>query len=86
MLDGSRIGRGRWAVREVRVRVRRMDCRHRVRELTAWLRDLPGVVMVSADTVTGEVTLTGTMGEADVVAAVAVLGYAAEVVDAGPGR
>lgn len=69
---------------QVRVRVRGMDCRHRVREVTASLRDLPGAVMVSADAGTGVVTVTGTMADAEVLGAVAGCGYEVASVDDAP--
>ena len=61
-----------------------MSCRHRVREVTAWLRDVPGVATVIADARTGTVVLGGTMQVADVLAAFAGSNYTPQLLD-GPG-
>lgn len=46
-----------------------MGCRRCVREVTGRLRDVPGVVTVTADATQSRVTLSGTMTAADVLAA-----------------
>ena len=46
-----------------------MGCRRCVREVTAKLRDVPGVETVSVDAARSHVTLTGSMDPADVLAA-----------------
>ena len=53
---------------EVRLSVGSMRCRHCVREVTGWLRDVPGVETVAADARTGTVVVGGTMDVADVLA------------------
>ena len=52
-----------------------MRCRRCVREVTARLRDVTGVVRVTADASTSTVTLLGTMTEADVKSAFVGTGY-----------
>lgn len=54
---------------EIRLLVASMRCRRCVREVSGWLRDVPGVRTVTADAETGIVVLGGTMGLADVLAA-----------------
>jgi copper chaperone CopZ len=63
------------------VRVRGMSCRHCVREVTRWLRDVPGVRTVTADAAASLVALGGSMAIADVLAALRGSSYVAEVVD-----
>lgn len=46
-----------------------MGCRRCVREVTALLRDVPGVVTVSADPARTVIHLSGTMQPRDVIAA-----------------
>jgi copper chaperone CopZ len=53
---------------EVRLSVNAMRCRHCVREVTSWLRDVPGVETVVADAAANTVLLGGTMTVADVLA------------------
>lgn len=72
-------------VQRVTLRVPGMSCRHRIREVTAALLDVPGVSTASANPKTGIATVSGTMEVAEALAAVAALGYFAEAVDAGPG-
>lgn len=45
-----------------------MGCRHCVREVTGWLRDVPGVATIAADARDGTVVVGGTMDVADVLA------------------
>ncbi len=45
-----------------------LGCRHCVREVTGWLRDVRGVETIVADASAGTVVLTGTMIVADVLA------------------
>ena len=61
-----------------------MQCRHCVREVTGWLRDVVGVETITADAKTGTVVLGGTMTVADVLAVFAGSDYTAQVVDAAP--
>ena len=63
------------------VRVRGMTCRHCVREVTGWLRDVPGVRTVSADAATSLVALSGSIAIADVLAALSGSSYVAELAD-----
>jgi copper chaperone CopZ len=56
-------------MREVRLSVGSMSCRHCVREVTGWLRDVPGVETISADATTGTVVVSGTMTVDEVLAA-----------------
>jgi len=52
-----------------------MSCRRCVREVTARLRDVAGVELVSADPTNSTVVLTGSMTETDVLAAFAGTAY-----------
>jgi copper chaperone CopZ len=56
-------------MRQFSLLVGTMGCRRCVREVTALLRDVPGVLTVVADATHNQVTLTGTMASADVLAA-----------------
>jgi copper chaperone CopZ len=64
---------------QLRVRVEGMSCRHCVREVTAKLRDVPGVETLAADARSNEVALGGTMTENDVVSALEGLSYRVRV-------
>jgi copper chaperone CopZ len=50
-----------------------LGCRHCLREVTGWLRDVRGVETIVADASTGTVVLSGTMTVADVLATFAGL-------------
>jgi copper chaperone CopZ len=56
-----------------------MGCRHCVREVTARLRDVPGVERVVADASTNRVQLTGSMSRTDVLAALATTTFVVRV-------
>lgn len=58
-----------------------MRCRHCVREVTARLRDVPGVETVMADARRSLVRLSGTMTVADVREALVGLSYPVRVLD-----
>jgi copper chaperone CopZ len=68
-------------MRQLRLSIGSMGCRHCVREVTAWLRDVPGVATVVADATTCTVELGGTMDAADVLAVFAGSRYAARLLD-----
>jgi copper chaperone CopZ len=53
---------------DVRLSVGSMNCRHCVREVTAWLRDVPGVGTITADAKAGTVVVSGTMTVRDILA------------------
>ena len=48
-----------------------MTCRHRIRIVTARLRDMPGVVMVTADAVAAQVVVHGEVSDVQVRAVLA---------------
>ena len=68
-------------MRQLRLAVGSMSCRHCVREVTRWLRDVPGVETVVADARTATVELAGTMNVVDVLAVFAGSTYRAHVLD-----
>ncbi len=68
-------------MRQLRLSVGSMSCRHCVREVTGWLRDVPGVVTVVADATTCTVELGGTMTVPDVLAVFAGSGYTPQLLD-----
>ncbi len=53
---------------QLRLAVSTMTCRHCVREVTSWLRDVAGVETVVADSRAVTVAVSGTMTLADVLA------------------
>lgn len=67
-------------MRELRLSVgAAMGCRHCVREVTGWLRDVPGVETITADARAGTVVVSGTMEAADVLAVFAGTQYSPQV-------
>jgi copper chaperone CopZ len=69
------------AMPEIRLSVGSMNCRHCVRQVTGWLRDVAGVETITADATTGTVILGGTMTAADVLAVFAGSDYPPQVID-----
>lgn len=65
---------------ELMLYVRGMDCGKRVREVTARLRDVPGVVVLAANASDERVVLTGSMSTVAVLAALAGTPYSVRVV------
>ena len=61
-----------------------LGCRHCVRKVTGWLRDVRGVETIVADASTGTVVLSGTMTVADVLATFAGSDYTPRVLDDPP--
>lgn len=61
--------------REITLLVDRMGCRRCVREVSRWLRDVPGVATVEADAASTRVRVTGTMSLGDVLAVFAGTAY-----------
>ena len=55
---------------QMRLRVAGMGCPRCVREVTKWLRDVPGVETITADAVAGEIVLSGSMSRDEVMAVV----------------
>ncbi|HEX6870705.1 MAG TPA: cation transporter, partial [Micromonosporaceae bacterium] len=70
--------------RHLRLRVTGMACRRCVRQVTAWMRDVPGVETVEADPSTGIVDLVGSMNPAQVLAAFTGSDFTAQVLDTDP--
>lgn len=58
-----------------------MSCRHCVREVSSWLRDVAGVDTVIADAGTSVVRLSGTMTVDDVLGALRELSYPVQLLD-----
>ncbi len=69
---------------QVRLSVGSMSCRHCVREVTGWLRDVTGVETVAADATTGAVVLNGTMDVADILAVFVGSSYTLQILDDSP--
>ena len=67
-------------MRDVHLVVGGMGCRHCVREVTARLRDVPGVERVVADASTSRVLLTGSMSTSDVLAALSATTFVVRAV------
>jgi copper chaperone CopZ len=68
-------------MRSLDVYVGEMACRRCVREVTARLRDVPGVLTVVADAPRSLVRITGSMSDADVLAAMAGTAFTAQLAD-----
>ena len=66
-------------MRDLHLLVVGMGCRRCVRDVTARLRDVPGVERVVADASTNRVQLTGSMSRAEVLAALADTDFVARV-------
>lgn len=67
--------------RQIRICVAGMSCRRCVREVTALLRDVPGVETVVADISSSSVRLSGTMTVLDVRAAFGGLTYRPRILE-----
>ena len=67
-------------MRDLYLLVAGMGCRHCVREVTARLRDVPGVESVVADATRSQVVLTGSMSGQDVVRALADTTFVARII------
>ena len=68
-------------MRTLRLFVDGMGCRRCVREVTARLRDVPGVETVAADVGRSQISLGGTMSAADVLSALDGSTYAPRFLD-----
>ena len=71
-------------MRELHLLVGGMGCRACVREVTARLRDVPGVERVVADVSSHRVLLHGSMSVTDVLGALTASSYTARVLPPGP--
>jgi copper chaperone CopZ len=67
------------AMGRITVRVQGMGCPRCIREVTGILRDVPGVVTVTADVAASVVCLSGTMTAGAVLDALTARSYVAEV-------
>ena len=68
-------------MRHIWVHVSGMACRRCVREVTARLRDVPGVETVAADVARSEVRLSGVMTDVDVLATFTGTSYRPRLVE-----
>ena len=66
-------------MRDLYLHVAGMGCRRCVREVTARLRDVPGVERVVADATRSEIVLSGSMSGAEVVRALADTTFVARI-------
>ena len=66
-------------MRHIELTVAGMACRRCVREVTARLRDVPGVLQVAADARNSVVRVSGSMTQADVLRAFAGTSHEARV-------
>ncbi len=80
------LGEASTGMRHIELRVAGMTCRRCVREVTALLRDVPGVTQVTADSSRSVVRVSGSMSESDVHAAFTSTTYAPRVQVGGKGR
>lgn len=67
-------------MRDIRLYVGGMGCRRCIREVTARLRDVPGVETVVADATRSQVRLSGLMTDADVLSAFRGTRYRPQIV------
>lgn len=67
-------------MRDLHLLVGGMGCRRCVREVTARLRDVPGVERVVADALTNRILLTGSMSRCDVIRALSDTTFVVRVV------
>lgn len=67
-------------MRDLHLLVGGMGCRHCVREVTARLRDVPGVERVVADASRNHVLLSGSMTGSDVMGALSGTAFVARII------
>ena len=67
-------------MRDLHLLVGGMGCRHCVREVTARLRDVPGVERVVADASRNHVLLSGSMTDSDAMGALSGTTFVARIV------
>ena len=68
-------------MRDIQLHVDGMTCRRCVREVTARLRDIPGVETVVADATRSQVRLSGLITDADVLSAFEGTRYRPEIIN-----